>query len=111
GGVAAFSSLQNYLTMTAPGAQIASIGHDGSPYAGSGTSQATAIASAAAALVWSKFPDLTADQLVARLLATADRAGDPHSAAYGYGTVNPYRAVHATVPAGAPDPVYADARP
>jgi subtilisin family serine protease len=111
GQVAAFSSRQNYLTMTAPGAQIASIGHAGSPYAGSGTSQATALASAAAALVWSEFPDLTGTQLVARLLATADRAGEGHSSAYGYGTINPYRAVHATVPANAPDPVFADARP
>jgi subtilisin family serine protease len=111
GQVTAFSSRQNYLTMTAPGAQIASIGHDGSPYAGSGTSQATAIASAAAALVWSKFPQLSSSRLVARLLATADRASAGHSAAYGYGTINPYRAVHRTVPADAPDPVYAAARP
>jgi subtilisin family serine protease len=111
GAVAPFSSRHRYLTITAPGVNIASIGHDGSPFAGNGTSQATAIASAAAALVWSKFPKLTASQLVARLLATLDgrrRVADP---AYGYGAINPYRAVTTSVRADAPDPVYALARP
>jgi subtilisin family serine protease len=111
GTVAPFSSRHRYLTLTAPGVNIASIGHDGSPYSGNGTSQATAIASAVAALVWSKYPKLTAPQVVARLLATLDRRRDTADPAYGYGTINAYRAVTATVPADAPDPVYALARP
>ncbi len=111
GAVAPFSSRQNYLTLTAPGVGIASIGHDGSPYSGAGTSQATAIASAAAALVWSKYPQLTGSQLVGRLLATADQRGDGHDPAYGYGTINPYRAITTSVPTDSPDPVYAAARP
>jgi subtilisin family serine protease len=111
GTVSSFSSHQNYLTLTAPGVAIASIGHDGAPYSGNGTSQATAVASAAAALVWSKYPHLTASQLVGRLLATADRHGAGPDPAYGYGTINPLRATTASVPRTAPDPVYSDARP
>jgi subtilisin family serine protease len=111
GTVAPFSSRENYLTLTAPGVGIASIGHDGAPYSGAGTSQATAVASAAAALVWSKYPQLTGSQLIGRLLATADPAGAGHSTAYGYGTVDPYTAVTTAVPLDAPDPVYANARP
>ncbi|HZZ95769.1 MAG TPA: S8 family serine peptidase [Jatrophihabitantaceae bacterium] len=111
GSVAHFSSRQNYLTMTAPGVAIASIGHDGSPYSGAGTSQATAVASGATALVWSKFPRLTGSQLVGRLLATADQHGDSHDSSYGYGTINPYRAITSAVATDSPDPVYAAARP
>ena len=61
GTVAPFSSRHPYLTMTAPGVDIASIGPGGAPFTGDGTSQATAIASAVAALVWSKYPTLTGD--------------------------------------------------
>jgi subtilisin family serine protease len=111
GTVAPFSSRHSYLTLTAPGVNIPSIGHDGSPYAGNGTSQATAIASAAAALVWSKYPKLTASQVLARLLATLDGRRATADPAYGYGTINPERAVTAAVPASAPDPVFALARP
>jgi subtilisin family serine protease len=115
GSVAPFSSRHNYLTLSAPGVGIASIGHDGSPYSGAGTSQATAVASASAALVWSKYPHLTASQLVGRLIATADQhdSAQPsaHDTSYGYGTINPYRAVTTPVPTDSPDPVYAAARP
>lgn len=111
GAVASFSSRQPYLTITAPGADIASIGPGGRPFEGSGTSQATAIASAAAALAWSKFPRLTAAQLLGRLLATADHRGWGHSKGYGYGTIDLARAISARLPARLPDPVYAAARP
>jgi subtilisin family serine protease len=70
GTVASFSSRHRYLTMSAPGVNIASIGPGGAPFSGDGTSQATAIASAVAALVWSKYPSLSASQVVARILAT-----------------------------------------
>lgn len=111
GNVAAFSSRHRYLTMTAPGVDIPSIGPGNAPFSGDGTSQATAIASAVAALVWSKYPSLSATQLVARLLATLDRHSDVADPAYGHGIVNAYRAVTATVPQNAPDPVAALVRP
>ncbi|WP_406480294.1 S8 family serine peptidase [Streptomyces platensis] len=61
-----------------------------------GTSDATAYVSAAAALVRSKFPDLTAGQVANRLTKTAitpdGKSGisspDPK---YGYGVIRPYR--------------------
>lgn len=111
GVVASFSSRHRYLTMTAPGVDIASIGPQGAPFSGDGTSQATAIASAVAALVWSKYPALTASQVVARLLATLDRRTATADPAYGYGILNADRAVTADVPTSAPDPVAALARP
>ena len=60
GMVAPFSSRHPYLTLVAPGVGIASLGRvPGAAYLGDGTSQATAITSAALALVWSKYPSLT----------------------------------------------------
>jgi len=61
--------------------------------------------------VWSKYPSLTANQVVARMLATLDRRTTAIDPAYGYGIVNAYRAVTANVPTSAPDPVAALARP
>jgi type VII secretion-associated serine protease mycosin len=53
-----------------------------------GTSDATAIVSASAALVWSVHPTWTADQVIRVLINTADGNGkwDPH---YGWGVVRP----------------------
>lgn len=64
-----------------------------------GTSNATAIVSGVVALVRAKYPELDAANVINRLIATADDAGpkgrDPQ---YGYGIVNPYRALTADVP-------------
>jgi hypothetical protein len=112
GTVASFSSRHPYLTVSAPGVAIASLSKVlGSAYKGDGTSQATAIASAVVALVWSKYPQLTGRQVVARLLATTDRHSAVRDAAYGYGTIDAYQAVTASVPADAPNPVFAAADP
>ena len=110
--VATFSSRHAYLTMSAPGVDVASLGRvPGSVYSGDGTSQATAIASAAAALVWSKYPTLSGRALVTRLLATLDHRRASPDPAYGLGILNAYRAVTASVPANATNPVYATAEP
>jgi subtilisin family serine protease len=110
--VASFSSRHPYLTMTAPGVNIPSLSRiPGAAFAGDGTSEATALTAAAAALVWSKFRQLTGRELVTRLLATLDdprRTADP---AYGYGILDAGRAVRADVPADAPNPVYDAAQP
>jgi subtilisin family serine protease len=111
GVVAPFSSRHRYLTMSAPGVNIASIGPQGAPFSGDGTSQATALASAAAALVWSKYPQLSGTQVVARMLATLDGRTAVRDPSYGYGRLDTYRAVTATVAVTAPDPVAALARP
>jgi len=112
GTVADFSSRHPYLTLGAPGVNIPSLSRiPGDAYHGNGTSQATALASAALALVWSKYPKLTGRQLVARVLATLDKHGDGRSPEYGYGVLNPYRAVTADVPPNAPNPLYAQIDP
>ncbi|HJQ43669.1 MAG TPA: S8 family serine peptidase, partial [Jatrophihabitantaceae bacterium] len=112
GTVASFSSRHPYLTLTAPGVNIPSLSRvPGTAYAGDGTSQATAIASAVFALVWSKFPKLTNREVLARVLATLDRKRATRDPAYGYGTINAARAVTANLPASLPNPVFAAADP
>jgi len=110
--VARFSSRHPYLTLAAPGVGIASLGRvRGSAYSGDGTSQATAIASAVVALVWSKYPKLTGRQLVTRVLATLDRHTPRRDPGYGLGIIDAYRAVTRPVPASAANPVYTAAEP
>jgi subtilisin family serine protease len=106
--VAPFSSRHKYLTVTAPGVNVPSLGQQpGHAFAGDGTSQSTAITSAVLALIWSKYPNLTGRQIVARMLATVDhRSTGKPDPAYGYGIVNAHRAITTTVPATAPNPVY-----
>jgi subtilisin family serine protease len=112
GTVAAFSSRHPYLTLDAPGVNIPSLSRvPGAAYAGDGTSQATAITSAIIALVWSKYPKLTGQQVVARILATLDNRTSKPTPEYGYGTLDGYAAVTADVPADAPNPVYTAAMP
>ena len=112
GSVADFSSRHPYLTLTAPGVDVPSLSRiAGEAYSGDGTSQATALTSAAIALVWSKYPTLTSKQVLARVLATTDHHQATPSTSYGYGIINPYRAVTTAVPATAPDPVYTNAAP
>ncbi|MFE7294525.1 S8 family serine peptidase [Streptomyces sp. NPDC057579] len=101
------SNSGSQLMLTAPGVKIASATASNSePYReGTGTSDSTAYVSAAAALLRSKFPDLTAGQIVNRLVKTAglppSKAGltlpDPH---YGYGFIRPLRALTQDIPAG-----------
>lgn len=62
-----------------------------------GTSFATPIVSGVAALLRSYDPDLTAEQVAERITATADRAPDGRNLEVGYGVVNPYRALTATL--------------
>ncbi|MEW2498267.1 S8 family serine peptidase [Streptomyces nodosus] len=94
GTVTKFSSYGNNVDLAAPGLDI--------PYwcdktlrsycdAGEGTSQASAIASASAALVWSAHPDWTANQVLRSLIDTAGRTWkkDIPSKYLGYGIVRP----------------------
>lgn len=112
GTVAPFSAREPYLTLVAPGVNIPSLSRvAGQAYAGDGTSQATAITSAVAALVWSRYPNLDARGVSSRILATLDRHRTRPSTAYGYGMLNAYDAVTASVPADAPNPVYDSVAP
>ncbi|HEX2903266.1 MAG TPA: S8 family serine peptidase [Jatrophihabitans sp.] len=97
--VASFSSRHPYLTLSAPGEAIPTLSRD-SAYIGDGTSQATAMTSAALAMVWSKYPTETGRQILTRVLDTAtDRGPKGRDAAYGVGVINPEAAISAGVPA------------
>jgi subtilisin family serine protease len=112
GAAADFSSKHRYLTLAAPGVDIASLSRvPGSAYSGDGTSQATAIAAGVVALVWSKYPKLTGEQIVTRVLATLDQRRTKRDTGIGFGVINAYRAVTGRVPSGALNPVYAAAAP
>lgn len=100
GKVAELSVTGSQVDLTAPGVDIATTGIYGSGYQqGSGTSQATAVVSGAAALIRAKFPDLSAAEVAHRLTATATDAGAPgRDDSYGYGRLDLVKALTAAVP-------------
>jgi hypothetical protein len=105
--VASFSSRQPYLTVTAPGVSIPSLGRiAGQAFTGEGTSQSTALTSAALALIWSKYRDLPASEVLSKLLATLDHPRTQQDPAYGFGQINPYRAITATATVTTDNPVF-----
>jgi type VII secretion-associated serine protease mycosin len=90
----ASSQIGPHVDLVAPGGGVLGATRAGGHQYWQGTSFATPFVSATAALVRSAWPKLTADQVAARILATATPApGGRDSAAYGAGLVNPYRAV------------------
>ncbi|MEN3612589.1 type VII secretion-associated serine protease mycosin [Plantactinospora sp. ZYX-F-223] len=95
------------VAIVAPGVDIYSTSVDGGYRKTTGTSDSTAIVAGAAALVRSKFPDLSAEEVVHRLTATADDKGAPgRDEEYGYGVLNLVKALTADVPPleGSADP-------
>lgn len=109
---AQFSQTGNYLSLAAPGVDVASLGPGGpGQWQASGTSYAAPFVTGVAALVRAYHPELTAAQVKHRLEATADRppanVPDP---GLGWGVVNPTTAVTTILPeenAGATSPVRA----
>lgn len=95
GAVGEFSQHGNYVDLAAPGLDVPTwCDKTLRAYCtGEGTSMATAIASASAALVWSAHPDWTANQVLASLIDTAGRdwARDDPSVYLGYGLIRPRR--------------------
>lgn len=69
-----------------------------------GTSFSAAIVSGAAALVRAKFPDLTAHQIINRLIATARPPAAGVDNEVGHGIVDPVAALTYDLPAGEPLP-------
>ncbi|MGA3526021.1 type VII secretion-associated serine protease mycosin [Melissospora conviva] len=87
------------VTISAPSDDIVSTSKDGNYRIGTGTSSSTAIVSGAAALIRSRYPDLTAEEVIHRLTATATDKGPPgHDPKYGHGIVNLVAALTADVP-------------
>lgn len=110
GKVGTFSTHGGYVDLAAPGLHV--------PYwcddtfraycDGQGTSMATAIASASAALIWSAHPDWTANQVLRALIDTAGRSWpkDKPSNYLGYGLIRPRLVLEN--PAFNPGPANAD---
>ncbi|MCW2902327.1 MAG: Type secretion-associated serine protease mycosin [Streptosporangiaceae bacterium] len=99
---------QPYVTVAAPGVSVGSIGRDGKfiPRL-EGTSQASALTSATAALLRSKFPQMSAREVVQRITNTTVDAGPQgKDNMTGYGTVVPIFALTRNVPKSAPNPVF-----
>jgi membrane-anchored mycosin MYCP len=99
-----------YVDIAAPGVHVTAP-QPGSGYAyKDGTSFASPMVAATAALIYARYPKLSGREVVQRLLATADPApGGRHSTGYGVGVVNPIRAV--TEPIDGSLPVEAKALP
>jgi type VII secretion-associated serine protease mycosin len=107
-----FSQRGPYVDVMAPGYQVVMTAAGGGHLVDSGTSFATPFVSGTAALIMQRFPKLRGRDVIDRIIATADPApGGRRSDEYGYGIVNPYRALTETVvppngarPAAAPLP-------
>ncbi|MFI7589849.1 S8 family serine peptidase [Spongisporangium articulatum] len=101
------STRSSSVALAAPGVHMASRNSKGAEGYSDGTSDATALMSGAAALVWSKYPDLTNRQILARLLASAKDIGPkgPDDAS-GFGIALPLTAIQKKIPADAPNPVF-----
>ncbi|MFE5262673.1 S8 family serine peptidase [Streptomyces coelicoflavus] len=89
-----FAQSGRYVDLVAPGENIPGYCEgnlDEYCHHRQGTSAATAITSAAAALIWSAHPDWTANQVTRSLIDTAGRKWpkDKPTATAGYGTIRP----------------------
>lgn len=88
------SQIGPQVDLVAPGGGVLAASRVGGHQYWKGTSFAAPFVSATAALVRSAWPELSADEVATRILATTTPApGGQGSAAYGAGLVNPYRAV------------------
>ncbi|MFG2552378.1 type VII secretion-associated serine protease mycosin [Streptomyces sp. NPDC048581] len=94
------------VLLTAPATRIVSASWPGNKLSiADGTSDSTAFVSAAAALLRSKFPDLTAGQIANRLVKTAVLPDSAKGLSlpdekYGYGSIRPLAALTEDIPAG-----------
>jgi type VII secretion-associated serine protease mycosin len=88
------SPVGSFVDIVAPGGDVVAAGHGSALAEYSGTSFAAPFVSATAALIRQRDPQLSAAEVSARILGSADPAPDGRpSAGYGRGIVNPYRAV------------------
>lgn len=99
------SQVGSWVDVVAPGGDITAAWIGGGQVGGlSGTSYAAPFVSATAALLWEYYPDLSARDIVRRIMATADPApGGSGSTEYGAGVVNPHRALTELVASGGPE--------
>lgn len=93
-GAAWFTNFGEWIELAAPGVDINSTIFDDSYEEMSGTSMATPCVAGVAALVWSRFPDMSRDEVRAQLRFASDDLGEEGFDFYfGYGRVNAEKAV------------------
>ncbi len=103
GDHAAVSVIGPQALLAAPAVDITSTRLNGGYGKGTGTSDATAIIAGAAALIRSRYPHLTAPQVINHLTTTADDKGPPgRDNQYGHGVINIVRALTTTPPTPQP---------
>ncbi|MDQ7911343.1 type VII secretion-associated serine protease mycosin [Phytohabitans sp. ZYX-F-186] len=99
GNHAAVSVSGEQVAISAPGVDIYSTSINGKYSKATGTSASAAIVAGAVALVRSRYPELSAPEVVHRLTATATDKGAPgRDEQYGYGVLNLVAALTADVP-------------
>ncbi|WP_433126566.1 type VII secretion-associated serine protease mycosin [Micromonospora sp. CA-240977] len=85
--------------VAAPGDGIYNATNEGGYGWGDGTSDSTAIVSALAALILEKYPNLDGPNVINRIIRTARDAGPPgRDPQYGFGVIDPMKALTADVP-------------
>jgi hypothetical protein len=99
------------VTLVAPGVSVPTEDNFGDAATTDGTSASTAYVSAAAALIRADHPSWTAGQVIRDLISTADPASGQsagqHSDQYGYGIVDPLKALQAAAPTQTSNPLLA----
>ncbi|MEV6810898.1 type VII secretion-associated serine protease mycosin [Micromonospora sp. NPDC051296] len=90
GARAAFSQTGSHLDLVAPGTDVLIAAPGQGHQRAEGTSYAAPFVAATAALLRQYRPELTAEEVATRIVATTDPAPD---GGYGAGVLNPYRAV------------------
>ncbi|MFF3908464.1 type VII secretion-associated serine protease mycosin [Streptomyces sp. NPDC001848] len=111
------SNFGDGVTLTAPGVNIvrADTNHSNGYSSGTGTSDATAYVSATAALIRAKYPDLTAGQVINRMIKSATflshKVKKVPDEQYGYGIIRPYAALTEDIPKGPKQGPLAQASP
>ncbi|PZG05785.1 type VII secretion-associated serine protease mycosin [Micromonospora craterilacus] len=90
---AAFSQTGSYLDLVAPGTDVLIAAPGQGHQRAEGTSYAAPFVAATAALLRQYRPELTAEEVATRIVATTDPAPD---GGYGAGVLNPHRAVTET---------------
>lgn len=97
-----------FVDVAAPGVQLSAVGAGGQVITTSGTSMSTALVAGVAALLRAEFPEASAEQLVARMIATARDTDEPgRDDVTGHGVVRPFHALtESTVPPDTPNPPF-----
>jgi membrane-anchored mycosin MYCP len=106
------SGVGAHVDLVAPGVDLLAASRVAGHTLAKGTAAAAALVAGAAALLRANHPDWTATRVMRQLVATADgTSGGAHSQTYGFGCVNPYRALAEPAAAAGPSPGWTAAPP